>query len=500
MSKYPCLSHEVKINKINFSCINYNDNKQYCYVNYEKNESLYLQTPSLKFIEPVAKTHSNGKTYNEIYLFLTPQDQTTYSFIELINSLENKASSFINSQINKQLHIVNVIKSSELEDDDQENNNQVIKYLKVKLLDQTKIEYNNERITIGDLNKLVSKVNLKLIFEINMIWFNSTKIGLYLKPIKIRAIDIVPEVDFEFRDDNNIESPNDYAQTEHDNIRQILNNQSLMSLNESIFNQQKQHNQSNTKHNQHNQHKQHDQSNTKQTSLFTADNIPNINTESIQLNAFIPSSGIDDHPDLQNQLKNQLFVMNNIKQKTSSKESTKKSDKSNRSNKSNKSDKSNQSDKSNKSDNDVESESIVDSDEVSENNETQISDESSSSIQLKEYCRKKTSKNKSPEQITYQTVQQTIQAPKKRGRPKKDAQESIIVDIKSQGKNGSTGTAHLKQSKANKQKDNISDRQKSIEKLKKLLSKESNSDNDTDSLELDLDLDLDLNQLNDSDE
>jgi hypothetical protein len=67
--------------------------------------------------------------------------------------------------------------------------------------------------------------------------FNSNKVGLYLKPLKIRAIDIINEPEFEFRDDH-IDSPHEINQTECDNIKHILNSQSLMSLNESMFNNQ----------------------------------------------------------------------------------------------------------------------------------------------------------------------------------------------------------------------------------------------------------------------
>jgi len=417
MSKYPLLSNEVKINKIGFSCINYNDNKQYCYINYEnQNESLYLQTPFFKFIEPIGKSHSNGKTYDEIYLFLTPQDPTTFTFIELINSLETKVETHVNSIINKSLNIVNFIKTSELDED--MNSNQVIKYLKIKLLDQTKIEYNNDLITIGDLNKLVSKVNLKLIFEINMIWFNSAKIGLYLKPIKIKAIDILPEVDFEFRDDNN-ESLNDLAQTEYDNIRSILNNQSLMSLNESVFNQDK---------------------NTKKSNKSPKQTVSNNNTESIPLNAFIPSSGINNHSDLQKQLKNELFVMDNIKQKSRSRESTRKTSINNRSDQ-------NIYTNTNKSELDINSDSISDSEELSN-----ISNESSSSIQVEKYSRK--SKNNRSQNV----------------------KKINVSSSKTKGKRDNTGETN-----------------KSIDKLKKTLSNTSYSDNYTDSL------DLDLNNVNYSD-
>ena len=251
-----------------------------------------------------------------------------------------------------------------------------------------------------------------------MIWFNSAKIGLYLKPIKIKAIDILPEVDFEFRDDNN-ESLNDLAQTEYDNIRSILNNQSLMSLNESVFNQDK---------------------NTKKSNKSSKQTVSNNNTESIPLNAFIPSSGINNHSDLQKQLKNELFVMDNIKQKSRSRESTRKTSINNRSDQ-------NIYTNTNKSELDINSDSISDSEELSN-----ISNESSSSIQVEKYSRK--SKNNRSQNV----------------------KKINVSSSKTKGKRDNTGETN-----------------KSIDKLKKTLSNTSYSDNYTDSL------DLDLNNVNYSD-
>ncbi len=270
MSKYPYLSDEVDIDKIDFSCINYNDNRQFCYINYDKpNETLFLQTPIFRFIHPITTQYICGKKYSEIYLFLTPQDQTTSKFINLITNIENKGSEYIRELINKEMILIPFIKTSEIDLDLDSNPTQkprqVIKYIKIKLLDQTKIEYNKKIITIEELNELPNKVNLKLIFEINMMWLTQNKLGIYAKPLKIRAIDIVNEPNVTFRDEDDIIAQNDGLQTEADNFKHILNGTSLMSLNDSVFN---------TKIEQ-------------QKPMYTE-------TTNIQLNAFIPSSGIDN--------------------------------------------------------------------------------------------------------------------------------------------------------------------------------------------------------------
>ena len=231
MNKYPLLSTEVDITKIKISDVNYNDNKQFCHIIYNQNESLYLQSPILKFIEPIIIQQHSRNNYKLLYLFLTPQDSTTYSFIELINKLEGLCLNEINNSMNKTLNINSLIKIHDTDSDD--THKQIYMYIKITLLDQTKIEYNNRQITLDELNNLVRKVNLKIIFEINMLWLSQTKIGIYLKPIKIRAIDIIEEPILSFRDDD---SPihNNILMTEIDNINNIVN-RNVNSLNESIF-------------------------------------------------------------------------------------------------------------------------------------------------------------------------------------------------------------------------------------------------------------------------
>lgn len=234
MNKYPLFSGEVDIDNINYSNINYNDNKQFVYMKYgDSNETLYIQSPLLRFIEPIIKQKNNHKT---LYLFLTPQDTTTFSFIKLINNLEQRSLEYINSLIDNNLEVNQIIKNYDL---DTEDNKQLIMYLKTTLLDQTKIEYQDDYITYEDLNELVNKVNLKLIFEISMLWLSNTKIGIYLKPLKIKAIDIIDIPIVEFRDEDDSLSPHDLIHTEVDHIAKILNSSAAMSLNDSAFNTRK---------------------------------------------------------------------------------------------------------------------------------------------------------------------------------------------------------------------------------------------------------------------
>ena len=326
MKKRPFLSHEINLDKLKCSTINSNENKYFCYVGFENNqcseqsiksinlidkfEPIYLQTPLFKFIQPVQLINS----YNELYLFLTPQDSTTFDFVEFINNIESKLHKHIQTQIKHKLMLSSVIKNYTLSDIDTDST-QIIMYLKIKLLNQTKIMYDDQFITINQLNKLIGVVNLKLIFEINMIWITQNKIGIYLKPIKIKAIDQIIDLNIDFRDDDDNILPNENTHTEIENITKIFKTQSIMSFNDSVFEQKS-------------------ISNNKCSNICTESSVHNVNT-------FIPSSGTNTQiPDLQKQLKNKLFILktkhnvnsNNLLTSSNSIKSNK-SDKSNKSNK-----------------------------------------------------------------------------------------------------------------------------------------------------------------------
>ena len=51
MNKFPLFSNEVDISKINISKIESTNNKQFCNISYNEDESLYLQSPIFKFID-----------------------------------------------------------------------------------------------------------------------------------------------------------------------------------------------------------------------------------------------------------------------------------------------------------------------------------------------------------------------------------------------------------------------------------------------------------------
>ena len=314
MSKYPLFSNEVDIEKIIFSDINYSNNKQYSCISYgNTDQTIYLQTPTFKFIQPITPKNNDksSQSYNELYLFLTPQDPSTYQFVNLMSQIEQKGQEMID-QYQNNISVIPIIKSCVIDDDDnlnesnhnqnhnqnqnlnhnndsdKDNDNdckQVIKYLKVKLLDLTQLEYNKQTITISQLNNMLNEVNLKMIFEINMAWITKNKMGIYLKPVKIRAINVPKIIDVEFRDEDSSSDISHLEQTE--NIKHMINNQSMMSLGDSAFKM--------------------DTNKTNLHNIYT--------TESVAvLDAFIQNNKSQN---IQTQLKNELNEIEQIKKQTS---------------------------------------------------------------------------------------------------------------------------------------------------------------------------------------
>lgn len=205
MNIIPLFSNEIDFSKIEFLLNNDKIDNKIIYYFTHNNNNLYLQTQIFKFLQPIESKVINNKIYNEILLFLTPYDKTTNIFINLIDYIEKKCLNYINNITDNNVILNPLIKVIEINDDQQPT--KYIKYIKIKLLNSTIIEYNKNQIDFNILNEMINNVNLKLIFEINTIWLSNNKIGLFLKPIKIKVIDIPSLQIIEFREEN--ESPCD---------------------------------------------------------------------------------------------------------------------------------------------------------------------------------------------------------------------------------------------------------------------------------------------------
>jgi hypothetical protein len=120
--------------------------------------------------------------------------------------------------------IINIVKKDE----------NIYMYMKTILTNQIKIEYNNKLININELNNLVNKVDIKIIFQLDRLEMSDSKVGVYLKPVRLRLKDIIIEPEISFRDEDSI-IHNNLLYTEVDNIDNMLNN-NIKPLNNTAFN------------------------------------------------------------------------------------------------------------------------------------------------------------------------------------------------------------------------------------------------------------------------
>jgi hypothetical protein len=218
MIRSPLFPREIDINNISFTKIDDINNREYFFI-FNNEENLYIQTPIFRFLEPINS--------NDLYLFLTPLDKSTFPFINVLEMLEKSALQHYKKLYpTKDILIMPTIRSEKCED-----SNQYIKYMKLKVLENTRLEYNNKNIDLSKLNDYINKVNIKLIIEVNMIWVSKNKIGIYVKPTNIRLIDLPKEEIFNFREEIEL----DICATEIDYGNKILSRRTIESLNDSAF-------------------------------------------------------------------------------------------------------------------------------------------------------------------------------------------------------------------------------------------------------------------------
>ena len=189
-------AHEVNTKKISFSSFDLN-NKQIAELTYSdgpRQGPLYLQTPLLKFVNKITQKTINNNIYNELYLMIDPNNKSNILFMNILNEIDNKLKTFICSKT-KKLEIDHCIKSLNIDET-------IINFIRMKLLKNTIIEYNNKSITISQLNNLINNIDIQVIIEINIIWGTNNKFGLFLKPIRLRAVNNIQNINFRKNDDS----------------------------------------------------------------------------------------------------------------------------------------------------------------------------------------------------------------------------------------------------------------------------------------------------------
>jgi hypothetical protein len=197
------LPEQVDITQINTSVIMYNNSKKYSLLSYKENrESIFIQTPLFHGILDI----EYFKEYAEFFLQI-PKNDDGNNFLTFINELENKImnlaysnkSNWFNNQEN--IKFRSLVKN--LEDDD---NNKVIKFRIPNVVRARRTFVDSiDNLNSSDSEEINVKLftqesYIRLIININAIWFTEDTFGLYLRPVYIE--EVVP-FQYEFQENNN---------------------------------------------------------------------------------------------------------------------------------------------------------------------------------------------------------------------------------------------------------------------------------------------------------
>jgi hypothetical protein len=197
------LPDEINIENINTSSIMYNNSKKYSLLSYgnTKRDSLNIESP-------VFDSFVDCEKYAEYieYYFKIPKTSDGVKFLTLITDIEkrlialafeNKTNWFDKNQEN--IKFRSLIKS--LDDNEDEN---VIKFrmpytIKTKRLHVDSIDNidssDSEAINITEITDGL----IRLIINVNAIWFDKDTFGLYLRPVYVEEI---KQCDYQFQERN----------------------------------------------------------------------------------------------------------------------------------------------------------------------------------------------------------------------------------------------------------------------------------------------------------
>jgi hypothetical protein len=181
----PLTADNVKVEKMIYSNIQYNQNKKYINIFYENYPNkLYIQSPKLLYCVLAEK----NKNYHELTIPLfNKKNSGIDKFVNLLKSIDKeiidealKNDEWFDKKNSKKTHKA-IIKTIINENSNIYDNGVLI----LKLLDEIQImDQENNNISIDDipLNSHIS-----LILNINAIWINNNKIGIYIKPVAIQV-------------------------------------------------------------------------------------------------------------------------------------------------------------------------------------------------------------------------------------------------------------------------------------------------------------------------
>jgi hypothetical protein len=187
------LPEQVNLDQLKASSLMYNNGKRYSLISFGNNrESLFVQTPLFDGVLDADFFNEYGE-----YYFKINNDVNGQKFIDFIMELEKKIislafenkSNWFNKQENVRFR--SILKNLEVDDNADE-----VKVIKFKIPYNTKTKriyvdsldnlHNNdtENISVKELND----GNIRMIININAIWFTDDMFGLYLRPVYLEEI------------------------------------------------------------------------------------------------------------------------------------------------------------------------------------------------------------------------------------------------------------------------------------------------------------------------
>jgi len=204
------LPEQIDVSLIKTSVIMYNNKKKYSLLSYdernnEKRDNLFIQTPLFESVLDV----ENYNEYGEYY-FKIPNDETGNKFLDLINSIEKRLISLAYENKNNWFENKDNIKFrssiKNIQNDTEDDNSKVIKI---------RIPYNIKckRLFVESLDNMnttdYESINLKnldngyirIIININAIWFSDDMFGLYIRPVYLEEIKLC---EYSFQENDNV--------------------------------------------------------------------------------------------------------------------------------------------------------------------------------------------------------------------------------------------------------------------------------------------------------
>jgi len=207
--KFAKLPEQTDVSLIKTSVLMYNGSKKYSLLSYgdeNKRDNLFIQTPLFESVLDV----EHYKEYGEYY-FQVPNNASGNKFLNLINDIEKRLITLAFENKNNWFHNKDNIKFrsaiKNLQSDSIDNDaNKVIKFripynIKTKRLFVDSLDNMNTTDTENISIKNLDGGYVRIIVNINAIWFSDDMFGLYIRPTYMEEIKLC---EYSFQDNDNV--------------------------------------------------------------------------------------------------------------------------------------------------------------------------------------------------------------------------------------------------------------------------------------------------------